>query len=135
MSTEPGPSHSSPTILAVEDEVLIRMHLVDSLREYGFNVIEAADAAEAIDALKTCDAVDLVFTDITLPGELDGFGLVQWIRAQNSSMPIILTSGGHNAALAAERCKGEPFLEKPYDVGVLAQRIFAALKMRGNGTA
>lgn len=132
MSTELTSSNPSPTILVVEDEVLIRMHVVDSLTDAGFNVIEAADATQAIEVLKTCDAVDLVFTDITLPGELDGFGLVRWIRMQNPSLPIILTSGGHNAALAAERCKGEPFFEKPYDVIVLAEQMLA---MIGVGTS
>ena len=132
MSTELMSSKPSATILVVEDEVLIRMHVVDSLTDAGFNVLEAADATQAIEVLKTCDAVDLVFTDITLPGELDGFGLVRWIRLQNPSLPIILTSGGHNAALAAERCKDEPFFEKPYDVIVLAEQMLA---MIGAGTS
>ena len=130
MSTELMPSNPPPTVLVVEDEVLIRLHAVDSLTDAGFNVIEAADAAQAIEVLKTCDAVDLVFTDITLPGDLDGFGLVKWIRTQNPSLPIILTSGGHNAALAAERCKGEPFFEKPYDVIVLAKQMLAMIGVR-----
>lgn len=127
MSTKLSDPHT-PTILIVEDEVLIRMHLVDSLNDHGFSVIETADAAEAIEAFERNDAVDLVFTDITLPGEMDGFGLVQWIRARNASIPIIVTSGGHNAALAAQRCKGEAFLEKPYDIGKLAERMLAMLQ-------
>lgn len=118
MSTE-----RAPTVLVVEDEVLIRLHAADTLRDCGFSVIEAADGSEAVELLKTDASIDLVFTDITLPGHPDGVGLAKWIRAHKAELPIILTSGGHNAARAAEVCKGEPFFEKPYDLSELAQRI------------
>lgn len=109
------------------------MHVVDSLRDFGFTVLESGDTDEAT-ALLQANAVDLVFTDITLPGEFDGFGLVEWIRARTPRLPVILTSGGHNAELAAQRCKGEPFLEKPYDVVKLSEWIVAMLARAGTAT-
>jgi DNA-binding NtrC family response regulator len=94
-------------------------------------VVEAADGHQALELLRADASIDVVFTDITLPGQPDGFSLAQWVRSRSASMPIILTSGGHNAARAAEQCKGEPFFEKPYDIGELASRIRGMLAGEG----
>ena len=67
-----APAH---TILFVEDEALIRMDRAEFLRERGYRVHEAADAEEALEALRAKFAIDLVFTDINLPGGIDGVGL------------------------------------------------------------
>lgn len=106
--------NGAPTILVVEDEFLIRDFAVDQLRDSGFEVLAVGDASSAIDLLKSGTPIDLVFTDITLPGDLDGFGLVQWLRPRFPNMPVVLTSGGHNAARASAICKDEPFISKPY---------------------
>ena len=111
----------APTIMVVEDEFLIRDYVADHLKESGFEVLAVGDASEAIGLLDAAAPVDLVFTDITLPGQIDGFGLVQWIRARNSTLPVVLTSGGHNATKAAEICRNEPFIAKPYDLADVTQ--------------
>ena len=108
-------SEPIPTILVVEDEFLIRDYVADHLRDSGFNVIAVGDASRAVDLLTTGTRIDLVFTDITLPGEMDGFELVRWIRSRDRTLPVVLTSGGHNAAKAADVCKNEPFVSKPYN--------------------
>ena len=106
---------SRPAVLVVEDEVLIRMAVSDYLRECGFHVIEAGNAEEAIEVLKADTAVDIVFSDVNMPGNLDGFGLAQWIRRERPQLKIILTSGvSRKAKEAGSLCGDGPFLTKPY---------------------
>lgn len=80
------------SILAVEDEVLIRMHLAEELREAGYTVIEAASGDEAVTLLSTVDDVGLVLTDIRMPGSIDGMALALWIRSKFPSIKIALIS-------------------------------------------
>ncbi len=83
MSDNPVPEHPAPpeTILFVEDEALVRMDMAEFLRECGYRVHEAANANEAVEALQSKFAVDLVFTDINLPEGMDGLELAEWIFA------------------------------------------------------
>jgi CheY-like chemotaxis protein len=121
----PDPKVRTPTILIVDDEPLIRMALSDFLQECGFKTLEAADAAEAVQMVNSYAVVlDLVMTDIRMPGTMDGFGLAQWIRQNRPQLPVILCSGDARKADAAEQlCAGEPFLAKPYDFKVLIAQI------------
>lgn len=115
---------SQPTVLVVEDEVLIRMAVSDYLRECGFHVIEAGSADEAIEVLKADTAVDIVFSDVNMPGSLDGFGLAQWIRRERPQLKVILTSGvSRKAREAGDLCEDGPFLDKPYHHGDLERHI------------
>ena len=69
-------------VLVVEDEVLIRMVIADYLRTCGYRVIEAASADEALVILQHTEfQVDVVFSDIEMPGSMDGFALSKWLRA------------------------------------------------------
>lgn len=122
-SDEPA-SASQPTILVVEDEVLIRMAVSDYLRECGFRVVEAGSADEAVEVLKADTAVDIVFSDVNMPGSLDGFGLAQWIRRERPRLKVILTSGvSRKAKEAGDLCEESPFLDKPYHHGDLERHI------------
>ncbi len=123
-------SEPRPTVLVVEDEFLIREWTADYLAESGFTVHSVGDVQEAIRLLGSRTQVDLVFTDITLPGGVSGFDLVQWIRENQPGLPVVLTSGGHNATKAAEVCADLPFVSKPYDLSDLARR-FRALLTKG----
>jgi DNA-binding response OmpR family regulator len=115
------------TILVVEDEVLIRMAVADYLRECGYRVLEASNAAEAIKLLDA-QPVDLVFTDVDMPGEMDGFGLAHWVRDHAPGIPVIITSGvPRTAGKAEELCKDGPLLDKPYHHQGLSVRINALL--------
>lgn len=122
MSSPLGPSEAVPTILVVEDKVLIRSAAVDYLEEHGFEVLEAADASSAIQLLIYGDVIiDAVFTDICMPGEIDGLGLVHWIRQNRAGLPTIVTSGAHH--FMAETIGGLCFFDKPYDCAEVADRI------------
>ncbi|MGZ5904834.1 MAG: response regulator, partial [Reyranella sp.] len=69
-----------PTVLVVEDEILVRTVIAAYLRDCGFDVVEAGSADEAVRVLEAGVRIDIVFSDINMPGSLDGFGLAQWLR-------------------------------------------------------
>jgi DNA-binding NtrC family response regulator len=121
----PDPEDRTPTILLVEDEVLIRMATSDSLQECGFRVLEASSAAEAITMLQGSETpIDVVFSDIRMPGEMDGFGLAKWIREHRPGMCVLLTSGDATTAkIATGLCEKLEVVSKPYDCKLAAARI------------
>jgi DNA-binding response OmpR family regulator len=112
------------TILVVEDEVLVRLAIADYLRDCGYQVFEAGDAAEAQIVLNAGTSVDVVFSDVQLPGGMDGFGLARWIRQHHPGVQVLLTSGRVNEAhRAAELCDDGPLLAKPYGEDEVLRRI------------
>lgn len=121
----PDPSERTHTILLVEDEVLIRLSLVDHLEECGFRVLEAANAAQAVRVIETGETnIDFVFSDVRMPGEMDGFGLSRWVKANHPDLPIVLASADATKAdLARELCANEQFFAKPYDMNVVVAHI------------
>jgi CheY-like chemotaxis protein len=87
----------TPTILVVEDEFLIRVMLSDYLQGCGFKVLEGSTADDAIAIIEKLDVpIDVVLTDIRMPGSIDGFGLVRWIRANRPDINVIIASGEAN---------------------------------------
>jgi DNA-binding response OmpR family regulator len=113
-----------PTVLVVENDVIIRMAVSAYLRECGFKIIEASSADEAKRVLEADIAVDLVFCEVNIPGAMDGFGLATWIRRGRSRIKIILTSGVKRAAKeAGDLCEHGPILAKPYDHRELERHI------------
>ena len=79
---------SIQTILVVEDEVLIRLPLAEYLRDCGYRVFEASNVAEAKAVLDADTPVDLVFSDVNMPGNENGFALAVWIRHDLPSMKL-----------------------------------------------
>lgn len=122
----------APTILIVEDEELIRATLSEHLQDCGFEVFEAANAAAAVELLKSEKAdIDLVFSDIMMPGEMNGLGLAAWLRIHRSGLPILLTSGqAHKVQAVRELCEAEPFLIKPYKFQPLARDFMKLIETR-----
>lgn len=119
------------TILVVDDEVLIRMVIADYLRDGGYRVFEAGDYDEALVMLRAEPRIDLVFTDLQMPGDRDGCDLTRWIAAERRNVGVILTSGGRSAAdLAADLCHAGPLMGKPYHLDDVARRIRAVLDAR-----
>src|SRR4029453_5041471 len=118
---EPVPA-PPPTILVVEDDVLVRNLVAAYLRDCSFDVIEANGADEAIRVLQADVPVDIVFSDIQMPGSMDGFGLAQWVRRERPWLKVILTSGA--ARTASEQ---GPILAKPYDHAELERHIRSLL--------
>jgi CheY-like chemotaxis protein len=102
---------ASPMILVVEDDVLLRWMTADGLRESGFAVIEAANSAEAVLVMESIQ-VDALFSDINIPGRMNGLALARWVRRHRSSTKIILTSGVEKPLGDAGQYAS--FLPKPY---------------------
>lgn len=121
----PKPGASLRTILVVEDEILVRLAIADYLRECGYKVHEAVDAQEALAMLQSPQvAIDIVFSDVQMPGDMDGFGLARWIRANKPGVQVILTSGVERSAdIAASLCEAGPLLRKPYPPQDVVNRI------------
>jgi len=112
-----GPAEAAQrVVLVVEDEVILRMAVSAHLRESGFVVIEAVDAEEAVELLSANHTIRLVFSDITMPGTMDGDQLAEWVSARYPEIRILLTSG------ITQRGK-QPFIAKPYSFFELQRRI------------
>ena len=112
------------TVLLVNDDVIVRMALAEYLRGCGYRVIEAANAGEALAVLEEPTViVDVVFSDLQMPGSLDGFGLSRWLRHHRPDIDVILTSTEQRAADAAgELCVDAP-LPRPHEPQTLVDRI------------
>jgi CheY-like chemotaxis protein len=124
---EPVPA-PPPTVLVVEDDVLVRNLVAAYLRECGFDVIEANGADEAIRVLQAEVQVDILFSDVQMPGSMDGFGLAQWVRRERPWLKVILTSGAARTAKeASDLCEHGPFLAKPYNHAELERHIRSLL--------
>jgi DNA-binding NtrC family response regulator len=123
-----GQRASLPTVLVVEDEFLSRATLSDHLQECGFMVFEAANADEAIHTIESGIPVDLVLTDIRMPGSMNGFGLAKWIGTNKPKISVIFASGEATQTEAAtELCDHIPFFRKPYDLKAIVAEIRATL--------
>jgi CheY-like chemotaxis protein len=108
------------TVLVVEDEVLVRLDTADMLREAGYLVLEAANADEAKSLLKTFPEIALVFSDIQMPGSMDGEEFASFVRANHPDVHIMLTSG---AVGRTEADPAIPFFPKPYQPTDVVKRI------------
>ena len=115
-----------PVLLVVEDEPLLRMMAVDLGEDAGFEVVEAANAADAVAILETRPDIRIVFTDIDMPGGMDGMRLAACIRDRWPPIDIILTSGKARPQAAALPTRAV-FFPKPYrhDEVTTAMRGFA----------
>ena len=135
----PGPTRPtrptrlcSPKILVVEDEVLLRFSLSEDLQECGFDVVASGSADEAVEIIRHgLGDIDLVFSDIAMPGVMDGVALAQWIHEYRPGLPVILTSGDEKrGASARQLCGRELFFPKPYDLHKVVAQIRAMLMAR-----
>jgi len=131
MEQTPGNQPPPETILFVEDELLIRMDMAEFLRQSGYRVSEAANAAEALDVLSSKLAIDLVITDVKMPGGMDGFALADWIQSNRPGVEIILASADASSGERAKRSpQFAPFLAKPYTGRALLDLVKEALSKR-----
>src|SRR6185437_5474881 len=105
---------SKTLVLVVEDGPLIRWHAVEVVEQAGFEAVEASNADQAIDILQTRHDVKIVFTDIHMPGSMDGLTLAQAIRSRWPPIELILTSGRFNLREDELPDRGR-FLPKPYN--------------------
>ncbi len=98
-------------ILVVEDEILIRMLIAEDLRDAGYHVIEAVNADEGMLMLHSGQPIDLIVTDVRMPGEIDGMELVARAKGLNPDLAVVLMSG-HLPTDVVHRA--DAFLRKPY---------------------
>ena len=104
---------ASPAILIAEDEFLSRMDSADMIENAGFEVVQASNADEAIAILQAHPAIHVVFTDIQMPGSMDGLKLARFVRDRWPPIKTVATSG--LLRVGAENLPaGSVFLPKPY---------------------
>jgi two-component system, response regulator PdtaR len=119
-AARPSPKLRPSTILLVEDEILIRLWIAPELRAAGFSVIEAATADDALAVLNTGQQVDLLMTDVRMPGSMDGTKLAALVRSTWPNVKIVVAS-----AHASDRPVAitDAFFDKPYFSEQLVQRV------------
>lgn len=109
-------------VLVVEDEFLIRMNSADMIRDFGFEVIEATDADEAVSLLESNPAIRVVFTDIQMPGSMDGLLLASVVRDRWPPVALLITSGKVRPP-RDDMPAGARFLPKPYSPWQLKEQL------------
>src|ERR1700726_1605555 len=119
-----------PKVLVVEDEMLLRMRAVNIVEDAGFTAIEAVNADEALAILEARSDVDLLFTDIQMPGSMDGLKLAHAVCERWPSIKIILVSGKLTPT-DSERPTDSRFFGKPLEV---KQMIAEMQQMIGQGS-
>ncbi len=119
-------------VLVVEDEILVRLTIADCLRAAGYVVVEAANATEALAVLTSGEPVDVIFTDVRMPGAMDGLMLARWVHEHHSRIQVLVTSGNGDAAVSSGLIPDDTFFSKPYAVEEVARRIHSLLEDRRN---
>lgn len=102
-----------PVVLIVEDEFLLRMDAAEMIEAAGFEIVEAGNADQAIEILESRRDITVVFTDIQMPGSMDGLKLAQAVRGGWPPVKIVATSGRPNVG-ERDLPEGGRFLPKPY---------------------
>src|SRR5918997_7083862 len=116
------PARPAPVILVVEDEALVRMLAVDVLEEAGFDVIEAPNADYAVLVLDKREDIRVVFTDVDMPGRLNGFQLARHVQDHHHRVRVIIGSGKCRPG-PDDIAPGMIFLQKPYPLETLVQEV------------
>jgi CheY-like chemotaxis protein len=115
------------TVLLVEDEGIIRMASSAMLEDAGYIVIEASDANEALQILRQHPQIDIVITDVQMPGTLDGLGLVEILGREYPHIEALITSG-RTCVNDAQKAGAKKFLSKPYTAADMQNAVEAALE-------
>lgn len=128
--TEEQEGRRSAHILVVDDEPLLRALLAEALRDQGFMVTEAANADEALTYYRSDAQIDLVFTDVRMPGTCNGLALARTLHVDNEFLPIVVSSG----YLGDERVDDIfKFISKPYHLDAAVALVFSSLGIERRG--
>jgi two-component system, response regulator PdtaR len=111
-------------ILVVEDQILVRAVIAEALRDAGMRVVEVGNADEAMQHLEAGTPIDFVFTDIELPGSMNGLELVRRLQVRRPDLKLLMTSG---RLPARDSIPAGQFVAKPYDIARVVALIRAAL--------
>ena len=125
----PAPRTGRGRLLLVEDDDAVAAGVGHMLGDLGYRHVRVANAEEALAMLEKDARFDMVFSDMVMPGDIDGLGLAQEVRRRKPALPVLLTTGFSEAASAAT---GEDFrlLPKPYGIDSLAEALAATLAER-----
>jgi CheY-like chemotaxis protein len=118
-------------ILVVEDEPLIRLGLVSTIEDAGYEVIEAISADDAIRQLERADDVRLILTDVDMPGSMDGIRLAGYVRRRWPPIQLVVISGKVGVT-PGELPEGARFISKPYQESVLLNLVGTMMAAGGN---
>jgi CheY-like chemotaxis protein len=118
------------TILVVEDNKDVKNVAVSLLEQLGYKTIAVESASEALDVLASGQTINLVFTDVALPGQLDGLALARKVTDRYGTIPIVLTTG---YTRAFDSDPEFPVLRKPYQISTLGRLIHQALYLQSTG--
>jgi CheY-like chemotaxis protein len=113
------------SVLVVEDNTEVADIAAALLNELGYQVTRVASAQTALEVLRTGERFDLVFSDVVMPGGMNGVELAQQIRNEHPDLPVVLTTGYYHA-VDKPLPRGLPVLRKPYDVAELKKALLAA---------
>jgi PAS domain S-box-containing protein len=121
-------------ILVVEDEALVRHHVCTLLTAIGYDVVAVENGAEAVNMLRDGDCFDLLFTDVMMPGPINGAELAKTARQLRPDLPVLFTSGYSDGVITpmGPSDAGVLMLSKPYSRADLVQKVRTALR-RGSG--
>ena len=111
-----------PVVLIVEDEFLVRMDTRAALETAGFDVLEAGDADEAIAILSGRNDIRLIFTDVHMPGSMDGLKLAHFVRDRWPPVKVVATSG-HARIADSDLPEGVRFVPKPYSAAEITATL------------
>jgi CheY-like chemotaxis protein len=119
------PEGAAETILVVEDDDDVRTHSVESLRELGYRVLEAHDGPSALRLLERQPRVDLLFTDVVLPGGMTGAQVAAQAKEMREDLKVLFTTGyARNAIIHHGRLdKGVELITKPFTFSDLAAKV------------
>jgi CheY-like chemotaxis protein len=115
---------SAPVILIVEDDPLLRMLAIEFVKDAGFETLEAGDADQAIAILESCGEVAVLFTDVDMPGSMDGLKLARLASERWPAMDILVASG-HVRLRQSELPPDGRFLGKPYSAAAMVAELHA----------
>lgn len=110
------------TVMVVEDDVELRYVLSEFLSESGFHVLQVGTADDAAQLLQNGASVNVVFSDVNMPGEMDGIGLARWLRCNRPEIKVVLTSGQLQFG-ADGLCDGGSIVIKPFRLRSVATRL------------
>lgn len=120
-SVRDEPTQAGPNVLVVEDEIMVRALIVETLRDAGCAVTEAGTADEAVRALRARAAPDVMITDVKLPGAMNGVELAACVRRSQPQMKVIVTSG--HAQAENTRHVADAFFAKPFELQRLVGKV------------
>jgi CheY-like chemotaxis protein len=116
-------------VLVVDDDVVIRLVIAEVMRDEGLSVIEARSGEDAAGYLKSGGRADLIFSDIHMPGSMDGLQLARYVRETYPFIPVILTSGG----IVPQGLNGVvKFIAKPFRLNSVLEMVLETLNAAGD---